>query len=130
MTWGQESSPHAAGSITVTELSSGSIAKPPFGKGWLRGWCSCHMVSYHTKHQFWKVLSIGGTIVHLLCGVQIKLTIGSLPYPRFSLDFPDRRRSVWIQNALLNVKKNLSGNSDFPSYGRYPLNQNQQKSKQ
>ena len=39
-----------------------------------------------TEFQFCRVPRIGGIKLQLLCGVRIELAVGSLPYPRFSLD--------------------------------------------
>ena len=78
---------------------------------------------------------MGGIKLQLLCGVRIELAVGSLPYPGesgFPIVSPGRDRPLSgfpICKPCLDVRQNPSRDTQFPSYGRGPLqNQNQKLS--
>ena len=55
--------------------------------GWSWGRCGSHKDPCQTKFQFHQVLCMGGIKLQLLCGVRIKMTIRSFPYPGNYIDF-------------------------------------------
>ena len=80
MALGRESSLEAAGTHVAAAPSPGSILPHPGGASWSFGRCGCHKDPCQTELQFCRVLRMGGIKLQLLCGVRIKLAVGSLPY--------------------------------------------------
>ena len=96
--------------------------KPPPGcVGWSWGRCDCHKDPCQTEFQFCWVPHMGGIKLQLLCGVRIELAVGSLPYPRFSLD-----SNCLVEGVKSGLQlppwtwQNPSRGTHFPSYGRRP----------